>query len=64
MPTKQNMAKIDAWKAENVDRIVIQPRKGRRLPERLKEAVEAGKAKSKQEYLISAIEKALQEDEL
>lgn len=64
MPTKQDTAKIDAWKAENVDRIVIQPRKDRRFPDRIRAAVDQGKAASRQEYIIAAVEKALQDDNL
>lgn len=64
MPSKQNIGKINAWKAENVDRIVIQPRKEKRLPERLQAAVSRGKASSKQEYIITAIEEALKRDEI
>lgn len=64
MPSKQNIEKINAWKAENVDRIVIQPRKEKRIPERLQAAVNRGKASSKQEYIITAIEAALKRDEI
>ena len=62
MPSKQDTKKIDAWKAQNVDRIVIEPRKDKLLPARLKAAVEAGKATSRQEYIITAIEEALSRD--
>ena len=62
MPSKQNLGKIDAWKAQNIDRIVIQPRKERKLPERLTKAVEKGLAASKQEYIIKAVEAALVRD--
>ena len=62
MASKQNITKIDAWKAENLDRIVIQPRKARKLPERLSKAVEKGLAASKQDYIIKAVEAALERD--
>ena len=62
MASKQNITKIDAWKADNVDRIVIQPRKARKLPERLGKAVEKGLAASKQDYIIKAVEAALERD--
>ena len=62
MTSKQNTAKIDEWKREKLDRIVIQPRKERKLPERLQKAVDTGKAASRQEYIINAVEGALERD--
>ena len=64
MTSKQDLKKIDEWKAANVDRIVIQPRKALRLPQRLQEAVSRGEAASKQEYIIKAVEAALARDEV
>lgn len=64
MPSKQNIEKIGEWKAKKVDRIVIEPRKERQFPARLGEAVRRGKAASRQDYIISAVEKALKEDGL
>ena len=43
-----------------LDRILIQPRKEKRLPDRL--AAAAGKAPSKQAYIILAVETALDAD--
>ena len=62
MASKQNLKRIDDWKAGNIDRIVIQPRKGLKLPQRLQSAVEGGNASSKQEYIIKAIQTALDRD--
>ena len=62
MASKQNLKRIDDWKAANVDRIIVQPRKGLKLPQRLQSAVDNGKASSKQEYIIKAIQTALDKD--
>ncbi len=62
MPSKQNIEKIGEWKAKNVDRIVFEPRKEKQFPARLAAAIEAGKAASRQEYIIAAVEAALERD--
>ncbi len=55
MPKKQDTKAIDRWQAENVDKILIKPRKDQRLPERLQIAVDKTNAKSRQAYIIDAI---------
>ena len=62
MPSKQNISKIGEWKAGNVDRIVFETRKEKQFPARIAQAVEAGKAKSRQAYIISAVDAALERD--
>lgn len=59
---KQNYALQNAWKKENTDRIQITPRKDLRLPERIAAAVDAGRAGSRQEYIIGAICERLERD--
>ena len=59
---KQNYALQNAWKRENTDRIQITPRKQLHLPERIAAAVEAGRAGSRQEYIIGAICERLERD--
>lgn len=62
MASKQNIEKIGEWKSKNVDRIVFEPRKEKQFPSRLAAAVAAGKAGSRQEYIIAAVEAALATD--
>ncbi len=62
MSSKQNIGKIGEWKAKNVDRIVFEPRKEKQFPARLAAAIAAGKAGSRQEYIIAAVETALARD--
>ena len=62
MPSKQNIGKIQEWKTKNVDRIVIESRKDRQLPDRIRAAVAEGKASSRQEYILNAVEAALDRD--
>lgn len=59
---KQDAAKIRAWKTANVDTIRAEARKGLHLPERIAAAVEAGRAGSRQEYIIGAICERLERD--
>lgn len=60
---KQNTKKIDEWQAENVERIVIKPRKEDRISERIQALIDAGKCKSKQAYIINAVKSKLEEDD-
>ena len=59
---KQNYEKINQWKAQNTDRIQILPRKEDHIPERIKLAVDSGKGKSRQDYIINAVKSKLDED--
>ena len=59
---KQDAAKIRAWKKAKIDRIIFEARKEMRLPERIAAAVEAGRAGSRQEYIIGAICERLERD--
>lgn len=59
---KQNYAKIREWQGENTDRIQILARKSDHLPERIQQAIDAGKAKSRQSYIIAAVKDALDRD--
>lgn len=59
MPTKQDTKAIDRWQAENVDKILIKPRKMKHIPERIQMALDSDLAKSRQEYIIYAIEQRL-----
>ncbi len=62
MPSKQNIQAIDAWNRENTDLIRLRVRKEERLNERIQLAIEQGKAKSRQAYILDAIKKALEAD--
>ena len=63
MPVKkQDPVKIRAWKRENIDTIRAEARKELRLPERIAAAVDAGRASSRQEYIIGAICERLERD--
>ena len=35
MPSKQNLKAIDAWQAENIERIVIKPNKKEHISDRI-----------------------------
>lgn len=59
---KQNYGAINKWKSENTDRIQILPRKSEHFPERIQLAVEAGKANSRQAYILNAVKQALERD--
>lgn len=59
---KQNYAAINKWKSENADRIQILPRKDEHIPERIQMAIDAGHAKSRQAYILKAINDALERD--
>lgn len=60
--TKQNYAAINKWKSEKADRIQILPRKEEHIPERIQMAIDAGHAKSRQAYILNAINEALKRD--
>ena len=60
--TKQNIARINQWKVENVSRINLEFRKDSGILERIQVAVDAGKAKSRQSYIIAAVCAALDRD--
>ena len=59
---KQNYSAINKWKSENTDRIQILPRKSEHIPERIQLAVDAGKAASRQAYILNSIREALDRD--
>ena len=62
MATKQNIQAIDAWNRENTDLIRLRVRKEERINERIQIAIEQGKAKSRQAYILDAVKKALEAD--
>ena len=59
---KQNIAKINEWKAAKVTRINLELRNDSGLVQRIQEAVTQGKAKSRQAYIIEAVRAALERD--
>ena len=59
---KQNIAKINQWKAAKVTRINLEFRNDTGLIQRIQEAVAQGKAKSRQAYIIEAVRAALERD--
>ena len=59
---KQNYEAISKWKSENTERIQTLPRKSEHISERIQLAIEQGKAKSRQAYILDAIKKALEAD--
>lgn len=62
MPSKQNLKAIDAWQAENIERIVIKPNKKEHISDRIQLAIDRGITKSRQAYILDAVRKALEED--
>ena len=62
MAKKQDTKAIDAWQSENVERIVIKPRKADHLSERIQIAIDHGLTKSRQAYILDAVKKALDDD--
>lgn len=62
MTSKQNTKAIDAWQLQNIDKILIKPRKSDQLPQRIQQAVEAGLSKSRQSYIIEAVKQRLAAD--
>ena len=59
---KQNIQKINEWKAAKVTRINLEFRNDTHIVERINKAVEMGKAKSRQAYILDAVKKALEAD--
>ena len=59
---KQNTKKINEWKAANITRINLEFRNDTHIIERINKAIEQGKAKSRQAYIIEAVKKALEAD--
>lgn len=59
---KQDAKKINEWKAANITRLNIEVRKDSMILERIQLAVDSGKAKSRQAYIIAAIRAALEHD--
>ena len=64
MASKQNLKAIDAWQAENVERIVIKPNKKEHISERIQIAIDRGITKSRHAYILDAIRKALEADDI
>ena len=62
MSSKQNFRVIDDWQRENVERIVIKPNRKQHISDRIQIAIDRGLAKSRQAYILAAIQKALEED--
>ncbi len=62
MASRQNIQAIDAWQAKNVERITIKPNRSEHISKRIQLAVDAGKAKSRQGYIIQAIKNQLDAD--
>ena len=62
MKKSQNTKAIDAWQAQNVDKILLKPRKYKHLPERIKLALDRNLSDSRQSYIIEAIETRLNSD--
>ena len=62
MPTKQDIAKIERWKQDNTELIKIRPRKELNLIARMERAIDAGAARSRQEYVTEAIIERLERD--
>lgn len=59
---KQDNSRILRWKAENVIRIPLEVRKDSHIIDRLQRAVSVGKAKSRQDYIVTAIVEKLDRD--
>ena len=64
MASKQNTKAIDAWQAENIERILIKPRKNEHISDRIQIAIDRGITKSRQAYILDAIRKALEADDI
>ena len=60
--SKQNYEKINQWKNDKTDRIQILPRKEEFIPARIQAAIDAGKAGSRQAYILEAIREKLERD--
>ena len=64
MASKQNLKAIDAWQAENVERIVIKPNKKEHISDHIQIAIDRGITKSRQAYILDAVRKALEADDI
>jgi len=64
MASKQNTQAIDAWNRENTDLIRIRARKDEHLNERIQIAIDRGITKSRQAYILDAVRKALEADDI
>lgn len=64
MASKQNTQAIDAWNRENTDLIRIRARKDEHLNDRIQIAIDRGITKSRQAYILDAVRKALEEDNI
>ena len=64
MAKKQDIKAIDAWQSENIERIVIKPRKADHISERIQIAIDRGLTKSRQAYILDAVKKALDADDI
>lgn len=62
MSAKQNTKTVQKWMNENTDLIRIHTRKADQIPQRIQQAVDAGKARSRQAYIIEAIQQRLDAD--
>ena len=62
MAKKQDIKAIDAWQSENVERIVIKPRKADHISDRIQIAIDRGLTKSRQAYILDAVKRALDAD--
>ena len=62
MAKKQDIKAIDAWQSENIERIVIKPRKADHISERIQIAIDRGLTKSRQAYILDAVKKTLDAD--
>lgn len=59
---KANIEAIAKWQKEKTDFIRFRVRKENQIPDRVQQAVDAGKAKSRQDYYIKAIMEKLERD--
>ena len=64
MAKKQDIKAIDAWQSENIERIVIKPRKADHISERIQIAIDRGITKSRQAYILEAVKRALDADDI
>ena len=64
MARKQNLKAIDAWQAENIERIVIKPNTKEHISDRIQSAIERVITKRRQAYILDAVRKALEADDI
>ena len=60
--SKEQMQKIAQYQRENNEQILLKPRKSDRISERIELAIQHGKAKSRQDYILRAVKEALERD--